>query len=155
MGVDLTKNLRFRRRAIPSSKLGEGICGEDKQYRPALIGSAVLIHVDGADVLVTAAHVLTDNAEVVLFVFGADGRGQSLAWSFNGGPAPQWAVGLGFRRCRGYAKPPAATPFIRSCGSRTAFAVPAAAGMPAPVMDVSAKRPKVSSALTAFECDQI
>lgn len=58
------------------------ICGEDRHKRPVLIGSAVLIHVDGADVLVTAAHVLTDNADLALFVFGADGSGQSLAGKF-------------------------------------------------------------------------
>lgn len=55
------------------------ICGEDRQKRPCLIGSAVLIQVDGVDVLVTARHVLSDNAGVPLFVFGADGRGEWLA----------------------------------------------------------------------------
>lgn len=58
------------------------ICGEDRQKRPCLIGSAVLIHIEGVDVLVTAAHVLTDNADVPLFVFGSDGSAQSLIGNF-------------------------------------------------------------------------
>lgn len=59
------------------------ICGEDVHKRPCLLGSAVLIRLGSADVLVTAAHVLSDNDGVPLFVFGADGFGHWLTGEFT------------------------------------------------------------------------
>lgn len=59
------------------------ICGEDVHKRPCLLGSAVLIRLGSADVLVTAAHILSDNDGVPLFVFGADGFGHWLTGEFT------------------------------------------------------------------------
>jgi hypothetical protein len=59
------------------------IIGADKNLRPCLIGSAVALIYRQCRVLVTANHVLTDNANVPLFIFGHDGDSRSLERSFE------------------------------------------------------------------------
>lgn len=58
------------------------ICGQDVHKRPCLLGSGVLVNFGGGPVLVTAAHVLSDNENVPFFFFGACGRARSLGGTF-------------------------------------------------------------------------
>ena len=58
------------------------ICGEDSHLRPCLLGSGILVSYRGETILLTAAHVLTDNANVPLFVFGKGGEAHWLDSGF-------------------------------------------------------------------------
>jgi len=66
---------RLRRSVIP-------VIGADERMRPRLVGSAVALEHRRGKVLVTAAHVLSDNASSPLFFFGADGNSRALSPDF-------------------------------------------------------------------------
>jgi hypothetical protein len=67
---------KFRNSVIP-------IIGADDRMRPYLVGSAVALMHRSRKVLVTAEHVLSDNAEMQLFIFGHDRQSRFLDRNFE------------------------------------------------------------------------
>jgi len=61
----------LRRSVIP-------ITGVDARRRPYLVGSGIAVNYKGRSVLVTAAHVLGDEAKLPLWIFGSDGWNRPL-----------------------------------------------------------------------------